>query len=849
MSEDLAAPKPVRAKALATDEPAKEPIAELLDWNGSFFEKVRERETNPALQERLKRRLEHPICVRCQGQYRKKFPGQAFAIECQGIYAEPDFQELVQLTGMPYEQVRESLDIPYWAGRHISMPNADGDLIPFRAREYQLEALLCTARRQVDRWGRGLGKALAINTPIPTPNGWTTQGELEAGQFVFGPDGKPTEVLEVLEVHKDHKCFDVVFDDESRITADAEHLWSTDSKQGKRTLTTQELYESVADEHSIQRPASVVMNGKRVLISHRTARIISVFWRPPVPVRCIRVAHPSHLYLAGRKFTPTHNTTTGVIRELHTVTNRKRYEILVACPMKAQAQKWFDELNKLIDGDAELKLSVAQRKQAPYFLIRFYNGSTISIFTTGSKSGADADSVRSQSPKRVRIDEQDMLNPGDYKAIMPLLRRYPKESEFHGSSTPVGKREDFWAMCTQFPDYRELHFPIMVHPDWNDEMEEACRREARTELNYIHEWLAEFGDQEGGCFRAAHVDASLTDYKYEDCRYNPQCNYVLGIDWNGQGTGSRFRVVEFDPQTKKRRTVDSATVNISTMATMTELRNLNRKWHCDHVFVDAGFGYVQDELIRMIGQNSNQQDDRRLLNVHVVDFGAKLETNKLVPKRDKSKYIEENELERPTKPFMVEGAVMAMESGLIELSRHDKPFEEQVRAYRVKNYTKNGWASTYISDIGDHDLDAWMLAMLGIEIHYGISHVEKQVKPAAISHVGGFGSGDAALQGNPLDWQRAPESARAVAQKKANVPGRQVKPSNYATDTAASNQTQVASRDIYGNARGYVNRPQRQSPYAGVGGGTPSRTGSLTGGRTGAFGRNGSLGRTGRFGQ
>jgi hypothetical protein len=697
VSEDLAAPRPIRAKA-TTETPAQ-PIAELLDWNGSFFEKVREREPNPALQERLKRRLEHPICRRCQDQYRKKFPSQSFQIECQGIYSEPDFQELVELTAMPYEQVRESLDIPYWAGRHISMPNADGDLIPFQAREYQLEALLCTARRQVDRWGRGLGK-----------------------------------------------------------------------------------------------------------------------------------------------------TTTGVIRELHTVTNRKRYEILVACPMKAQAQKWFDELNKLIDGDPELKMSVAQRKQAPYFLIRFFNGSTISIFTTGSKSGADADSVRSQSPKRVRIDEQDMLNPGDYKAIMPLLRRYPKESEFHGSSTPVGKREDFWAMCTQFPDYRELHFPIMVHPDWSDEMEEACRREARTELNYIHEWLAEFGDQEGGCFRAAHVDGSLTDYKYEDCRYNPQCRYVLGIDWNGQGTGSRFRVVEFNPETKKRRTVDSAMVNISTMATMTELRNLNRKWHCDHVFVDAGFGYVQDELIRMIGQNSNNPDDRKLLNVHVIDFGAKLETNKLVPKRDKSKYIEENELERPTKPFMVEGCVMAMESGLIELSRADRPFEEQVRAYRVKNYTKNGWASTYISDVGDHDLDAWMLAMLGIEIHYGISHVERrQQKVASVSHVGGFGSGDA-LQGNPLDWQRPPSSSREIAQKKANVPGRQVQPSNYATDTAASNQSQAVSRDIYGNARGYVNRPQRQSPYSTMGG-APSRTNGLGNGRTGYNGRTGSLGRTGRFGR
>jgi hypothetical protein len=62
-------------------------------------------------------------------------------------------------------------------------------------------------------------------------------------------------------------------------------------------------------------------------------------------------------------------------------------------------------------------------------------------------------------------------------------------------------------MCTQYADYRELHFPIMIHPDWSEEMEQACRREARTELNYVQEWLADFGDQEGGCFRAIHIDA------------------------------------------------------------------------------------------------------------------------------------------------------------------------------------------------------------------------------------------------------------------------------------------------------------------------------------------------------
>src|SRR5581483_2846289 len=33
---------------------------------------------------------------------------------------------------------------------------------------------------------------------------------------------------------------------------------------------------------------------------------------PSVPVRCVQVDHPDHLYLAGRSMIPTHNSTLGL---------------------------------------------------------------------------------------------------------------------------------------------------------------------------------------------------------------------------------------------------------------------------------------------------------------------------------------------------------------------------------------------------------------------------------------------------------------------------------------------------------------------------------------------------------
>ena len=35
------------------------------------------------------------------------------------------------------------------------------------------------------------GKSLALDTPIPTPDGWTTMGDIQAGDTVFDEHGKP----------------------------------------------------------------------------------------------------------------------------------------------------------------------------------------------------------------------------------------------------------------------------------------------------------------------------------------------------------------------------------------------------------------------------------------------------------------------------------------------------------------------------------------------------------------------------------------------------------------------------------------------------------------------------------
>jgi hypothetical protein len=82
----------------------------------------------------------------------------------------------------------------------------------------------------------GGGKALAIDTPIPTPDGWRMMGELRVGDMVFGHDGRPRRVIAATEVLHDRPCYEVCFSDGARIVADASHLWWTRSAAERQSL-------------------------------------------------------------------------------------------------------------------------------------------------------------------------------------------------------------------------------------------------------------------------------------------------------------------------------------------------------------------------------------------------------------------------------------------------------------------------------------------------------------------------------------------------------------------------------------------------------------------------------------
>jgi replicative DNA helicase len=161
----------------------------------------------------------------------------------------------------------------------------------------------------------GLGKALALDTPLPTPMGWTTMGEVRVGEQLLGADGKPTTVVAATEVLLHRPCYEVGFSDGTCIVADAMHQWLTTAHGVTAIRTTDELAVDVGAGHLVPRPEGLHLWGQheaRTSVVPDERSVVAVRRVVSVPVRCVEVDNEDHLYLASEGFVPTHNSTLGL---------------------------------------------------------------------------------------------------------------------------------------------------------------------------------------------------------------------------------------------------------------------------------------------------------------------------------------------------------------------------------------------------------------------------------------------------------------------------------------------------------------------------------------------------------
>jgi replicative DNA helicase len=154
----------------------------------------------------------------------------------------------------------------------------------------------------------GVGKALALDTPLPTPTGWTTMGDVSVGDELLDADGRPTRVVAATGVMLGRPCYRIEFSDGTVIVADAAHQWPT--TRGIRTSAGLRCgWDTIAAAGSSSHFGHL---GSKTALLTPVLQIDSVLRVESLPVRCVQVDNSDRLYLAGRGMVPTHNSTLGL---------------------------------------------------------------------------------------------------------------------------------------------------------------------------------------------------------------------------------------------------------------------------------------------------------------------------------------------------------------------------------------------------------------------------------------------------------------------------------------------------------------------------------------------------------
>lgn len=282
---------------------------------------------------------------------------------------------------------------------------------------------------------RKCGKALSLDTEIPTPGGWRLMRDIHVGDVVFGQDGKPSTVIAESEIF-DKPMYFVTFEDGATIKASGDHVWTVrrDNSEPWQDLTTETIADTLgtrlyyvpacepvryeekeydvppyayAVEHWDERIPDEYLQGS---VMQRTAYLCGLFeacgsemvcwdtaslhfndlaavescmellaslgythnklrkhcggWNyvvkywpavtgnvkwitgveriPNEPSKCIAIDNESHLYLAGRNYTATHNTSMLAALMLYMLCDgEKGGEVFCCANSESQARKCF----------------------------------------------------------------------------------------------------------------------------------------------------------------------------------------------------------------------------------------------------------------------------------------------------------------------------------------------------------------------------------------------------------------------------------------------------------------------------------------------------------------------------
>lgn len=189
-------------------------------------------------------------------------------------------------------------------------------------------------------------KGLALETKIPTINGWKTMASIQIGDIAFDEFGQTTKVIGKSKIKYLHS-YEVIFDDNTTVICDHEHLWSLYDHQVLNVLELKPgdiiRIPQVLNCNNSDIYKSFLKNAPHKLNQNaKTRSIKNVIYIGMKKTQCIMVDSPTNTYLCTENFIPTHNTGQ---RKCWATGKEKTYEVLQQDP---QLMFYFLALDKLL---------------------------------------------------------------------------------------------------------------------------------------------------------------------------------------------------------------------------------------------------------------------------------------------------------------------------------------------------------------------------------------------------------------------------------------------------------------------------------------------------------------------
>ena len=133
-----------------------------------------------------------------------------------------------------------------------------------------------TARFRVAVCGRRFGKALALDTELASPDGWTTIGNVKIGDRLYDEHGKVCSVIFATEIMFGRPCNRITFDDDTSIVADDEHLWLVSNGETRipSLLTTRDIYLNLLATRQLSLPSCRPLQTERIGCINRRRRLL-----------------------------------------------------------------------------------------------------------------------------------------------------------------------------------------------------------------------------------------------------------------------------------------------------------------------------------------------------------------------------------------------------------------------------------------------------------------------------------------------------------------------------------------------------------------------------------------------